>query len=646
MTDAAAPAFRVVGTAGHVDHGKSSLIRVLTGIDPDRLREEQERGMTIDLGFAHLRLPSGTEVGIVDVPGHQDFIRNMLAGVGSIDAVVLVVAADEGVMPQTREHLAILGLLGVETGVVALSKRDLVDADLAALVTEDVRVAVRGTPLESAAVVPVSAATGEGLADLVAELDRVLASAPPRRDLGRPRLPVDRAFTMAGFGTVVTGTLIDGALEVGDEVEILPEGRRARVRGLQTHRRAVGRAQPGSRVAVNLVGVERAELDRGMTLVRPGSMAAAPVLGLRLAVLAGASGAVTQDEAVKVHTGTAEVMARVSVLEGAEIAPGGEAWAQLRLASPVAAAAGDRVVVRRPSPPETIGGGRIVDVSGERSRRRADTMELLVRRAAPSPAARLLSVLDVPRTVEDAAERAGIEAAERDAAAAALVGEGAAVELAGALLARSAYEALSTRVLRALAMGHRRAPLRQGVPREEVRGGLGLEPRRANAVLARLVAEGLVVERGAALALPEHHATLSPEQETSWALARAALERDPLQPPSVNSLDTEYGIDRELLAAIAERGDVVRVGEAAFLPAAVRRAAELIVGEIEAPGRITVARARDVTGSSRKHVLPLLQFLDDHGITRRLGDDRVLMLDPAEARKRAAQLSEGRGAQS
>ena len=325
------PGVRVVGTAGHVDHGKSTLIKALTGIDPDRLREEQERGMTIDLGFAHLRLPGGDEVGIVDVPGHQDFIRNMLAGVGSIDAVILVIAADEGVMPQTREHLSILSLLGIERGVIALSKRDLVDDEWAALAAEDVRAAVRDTPLADAPIVPVSAAKRTGLEQLVSELQRVLGAAPRRRDSGRARLPIDRAFTMAGFGTVVTGTLVDGSLDVGDEVEAVPGGRRARIRGLQTHRRAIQTAPPGRRVAVNLSGIEKGDLARGMVIAHPGTIAPLQVLGLRLLILPSASGPLVHDEAVKVHIGTAEVMARASVLEGDAIAPGEERWVQLRL---------------------------------------------------------------------------------------------------------------------------------------------------------------------------------------------------------------------------------------------------------------------------------------------------------------------------
>ncbi|MDE3193274.1 MAG: selenocysteine-specific translation elongation factor [Chloroflexota bacterium] len=633
---------RVVGTAGHVDHGKSTLIKALTGTDPDRLREEQERGMTIDLGFAHLRLPGGTEIGIVDVPGHQDFIRNMLAGVGSIDAVILVIAADEGVMPQTREHLAILSLLGIERGVVALSKRDLVDAEWLGLVTEDVRVALTGTPLAGAPLVPVSATTRAGLDALVAALERVLGEAPARRDLARPRLPVDRAFTMSGFGTVVTGTLIDGSFAVGEEVEVVPVGVRARIRGLQTHRRALAEARPGARVAINLSGVDKSQIERGMVVVRPATVSPLSLLGLRLRVLASASGPVEHDEAVKVHIGTAEAMARVSVLEGDAIAPGEERWAQLRLASPVVALAGDRLVVRRPSPPETLGGGVVADVSGERFRRRAEGVEILARRAAPTPRARLLAVLDAPRTHEEAGTRAGLEPAERDAAAAEALADGSIVALGDALLAHDAYEQVATRVERLLAMGHRRSPLRSGVPREEVRGATGLAPKRATALLARLAREGRIVERGAAVALPHHVPTLTPEQEAAWARAREALAGQPLQPPSATTLATENGIDQELLVALAERGDLVRIGEAVFLPSAVREFGEKVIAEIATAGRVSVARARDLTRSSRKHVLPLLQFLDDHGLTRRVGDDRVLVLAADEARSRLAAVTKGR----
>jgi selenocysteine-specific elongation factor len=595
--------------------------------------------MTIDLGFAWLTLPGGGAVGIVDVPGHQDFIRNMLAGVGPVDAVLLVVALDEGVMPQTREHLAILGVLGVDRAVVALSKRDLVDAEWAALARADVVAALQGTPLAGAPMIDVSATQNGGLTELVAALELVLKAAPARRDLGRPRLSIDRAFTLTGFGTVVTGTLVDGTFATGDEVEILPAGRRARIRGIQTHKRALESASPGSRVALNLAAVEKDELARGMVIVRPGTLLPVSVVSARVEVLRSASAALVHDEAVKVHAGTAEVMARVSVLEGPLIEPGTSGWVQLRLAEPLAVAVGDRFVIRRPSPPETLGGGAVADISGERMRRRREAVAVLERRSAPTAASRLLAALDVPRTPDDAGARSGLGSAERDTAARELLESGQAVTLADTLLARDTFDTLATRVERALAAAHRRAPLRAGAPREEIRSSLDLTPKRFNAFVERLVHDDRIVERGSALALPAHRPTLTAAQEEAWSRARAALAREPLQPPSPAQLESEYGLDRELIAALADRGDLVRIGtEAVFLPEAVARFAETVVNELAAARTITVSRARDLTGSSRKHVLPLLGFLDDRGLTRRTGDDRVLLLSPEQARERVATL--------
>jgi len=630
-------AIRVVGTAGHVDHGKSTLITALTGIDPDRLREERERGMTIDLGFAWVQLPGGGDVGIVDVPGHQDFIRNMLAGIGSIDAVLLVVAADEGVMPQTREHLAILELLGIERGVIALTKRDLVDDEWAALATSDVRAALRDTPLADAPLVEVSSTARRGLDELLATLERVLGEAPRRRDVGRPRLPIDRSFTMSGFGTVVTGTLLDGTLRVGDEVAAVPGDVRGRIRGLQTHRRALDEALPGSRVAANLSGIDKDAVERGMVLVHPGALAPTSVIAARVRVLGSASAPLEHDESLKVHTGTAEAMARVSVLEGESVAAGASAWVQLRLAAPVVVEVGDRFVLRRPSPSETIGGGVVADVAPARLRRRSETVAALERRSAPSPAARLLASLEEPRTAEDAAQRSGLDPAERDAAVAEILREGRAVRLADAIVARETFEALATHVERLCAQTHRKMPLRPGASREEARSAVGLPAKRFNALVERLAAEGRIAERGSALALPGHMPQLTAEQEAQWTRARAALAKDPLHPPTPAQLAADYGIDREIVAALSERGDLVRIGtEAVFLPDAVSRFTATIVAELAAKGTITVSRARDLSGSSRKHVLPLLQFLDDHGLTRRQGDDRILVVTPAAAQDKIA----------
>jgi selenocysteine-specific elongation factor len=631
---------RVVGTAGHVDHGKSTLLTALTGMDPDRLREERERGMTIDLGFVWATLPGGGDIGFVDVPGHQDFIRNMLAGIGSIDAVLLVIAADEGVMPQTREHLAILGLLGIDRGVIALTKRDLVDDEWAELAATDARAALRGTALADAPLVEVSSTARRGLDELLVALQRVLGDAPPRRDIDRPRLPVDRSFTMSGFGTVVTGTLLDGSLAVGDEIAVVPGDVRARVRGLQTHRRSLEVARPGSRVAANLSGIDKEAVSRGMVVARPGSLETTTLLAVRLALLPSTSAGLEHDEEVKVHVGTAETMARAALLEGPSLAPGETAWVQLRLATPVAVAVGDRLVIRRPSPSETIGGGAIADLATVRLRRRAETVASLERRTAPSAASRLLASLDVPRTPAEAAERSGLSPEERDAATAEIVADGRAVLLGDALVSRDAFEALATHVERICAQAHRKTPLRAGAPREEVRSALGLPAKRFNALASRLVADARLAERGSALALPSHRPRLSEDQERRWQSARAALAKDPLQPPSPALLETDHGLDRELVAALAERGDVIRIGtEAVFLPDAVARVARGVVDELVSNGSITVARARDLSGSSRKHVLPLLQFLDDRGLTRRSGDDRILVLTPDRARERIASFT-------
>src|SRR4051794_5669169 len=360
---------RVVGTAGHVDHGKSTLIEALTGIDPDRLAEEKARGMTIDLGFAWLKLPSGQEVSIVDVPGHERFIHNMLAGVGGIDIALLVVAADEGVMPQTREHLDILDLLAIPAGAIVVTKTDLVDDEWLELVSVEIAEAVAGTILDGAPIVPVSSVTRAGLDDLVALLDRLLAGDRLRPVTGRPRLPIDRVFTISGFGTVVTGTLLDGALHVGQEVEIQPSGRKTRVRGLQSHRRKVDTATGGTRVAVNLGGVATDELARGEVVTAPGALQATRLIDVKLRVLERAPRALAHNMALTFHTGAAETTAKASLLDGQQIEPGESGWVQLRLAGDVALAKGDLFVVRTPSPSATIGGGTVIEPHPRRHRR-------------------------------------------------------------------------------------------------------------------------------------------------------------------------------------------------------------------------------------------------------------------------------------
>ncbi|TMF18642.1 MAG: selenocysteine-specific translation elongation factor, partial [Chloroflexi bacterium] len=457
----------VVGTAGHIDHGKSTLVTALTGIDPDRLAEEKRRGMTIDLGFAHMTLPSGREIGIVDVPGHARFMRNMLAGAQGLDAVLLVVAADEGVMPQTREHLEILDLLDLRRGLVVLTKLDLVDSDWLELVQAEVIAALEGTSLQGSDVIPVSAPTGSGLRELAEALDGLLEGSQPRPDLGRPRLPIDRVFTISGFGTVVTGTLVDGSIKVGDEMQTMPGGRLVRVRGLQRHNQKVESVGPGSRVAANLSGVDKNELSRGDVLANPGAIQPARRIDATLTVVTSAPHAVRHGAELLLHTGTAEVGCRVIVLDADEIGPGGEGWVQLYLDRPIAAAVHDRFVLRVPSPAITIAGGSFIDVAPRKHPRHDSAVrESLVRRAAGNVLEEELR--KYPRGVTVGALLKATVAPETD------VERLHARRLGDWIFSDDAWQSIAARAAHELDTYHGAYPLRAGMAREELRSRLGV----------------------------------------------------------------------------------------------------------------------------------------------------------------------------
>ncbi len=538
----------VVGTAGHIDHGKSTLVTALTGIDPDRLAEEKRRGMTIDLGFAHMTLPSGREIGIVDVPGHARFMRNMLAGAQGLDAVLLVVAADEGVMPQTREHVEILDLLEVRLGLVVLTKVDLVDRDWLELVQAEVIAALEGTSLEGSAVIPVSAPTGHGLRELAEALDGLLEGSQPRPDLGRPRLPIDRVFTISGFGTVVTGTLVDGSIKVGDEMHTMPGGRLVRVRGLQRHNQKVESVGPGSRVAANLSGVDKNELSRGDVLAHPGTIQPARRIDATLRVVTSAPHAVRHGAELLLHTGTAEVGCRVIVLDADEIGPGAEGWVQLYLDRPIAAAVHDRFVLRVPSPAITIAGGSFIDVAPRKHPRHDSAVrESLVRRAAGD------------------------------------------------------------------------------VLEEELRK----YPRgvTVGALLKATVAPETDVERLHARRLGDW--IFSDDAWRSIA-ARAARELDTYHvtypaPPSLPEAMQLSHAGEELVRALAQSGEIVRVSDdVAFAREAYESAVAMVKEIVAAGGSVTVAQLRDRMGASRRPVLALLEYLDAQRVTRRVGDARLL----------------------
>ncbi|HEY6875379.1 MAG TPA: selenocysteine-specific translation elongation factor [Candidatus Dormibacteraeota bacterium] len=607
----------VVGTAGHIDHGKSTLITALTGIDPDRLAEEKRRGMTIDLGFAHLRLPSGREVGIVDVPGHARFIRNMLAGVHGVDAVILVVAADEGVRPQTREHLEIVDLLQVSHGVVALTKIDLVDAEWIEMVSAEVRSVLEPTALAAAPIVPVSAVTGAGLEDLKVQIDVAVSDAEARADVGRPRLPIDRVFTMSGFGTVVTGTLVDGALAVGDELALVPGDRTVRIRGLQQHNRQVDVAAPGNRVAANLSGVDRDEIKRGNVIARPQTLATTRRVDAQVRVLRDGPRALRHGAELTLHTGTVETGCRAIVLEGDSIAAGAQGWVQLYLDAPIAAVAGDRFILRQPSPSATLAGGRFADVNPRKHPRHdAAVRESLERRVAGNVLQEELR--KYPRGVTVAALLKATLAPTGD------VSSLDARRIAEWLWAPEHWDSMSGRVRAELAAYHGAHPLRGGMAREELRSRVGIAANAFGPALAGLIEDGVVEERGGEIALPEHRA---PVEVADGAGSRflEELGRIPFAPPSVAEAMQKSGAGAEVVRALEKRGDLVRVSDdVAFTKAAYDDAVVLVKQMVASNGSITVAQLRDRMGASRRPVLALLEHLDSARVTRRVGDARVL----------------------
>jgi selenocysteine-specific elongation factor len=609
----------VIGTAGHVDHGKSLLVEALTGIDPDRLREEKVRGMTIDLGFAWLTLPGGGSVSIVDVPGHERFIKNMLAGAGGIDLALLVVAADDGVMPQTREHLAILDLLDVRRGVVAITKRDLVDPDWLALVESDVREALAGSTLEGSPIVACSSLTREGLDDLLLALEAAVDGLPPKRDIGRPRLPIDRVFTIGGFGTVVTGTLIDGTLALGDEVEAMPGGQRGRVRGLQSHRDSVERALPGTRTAANVTGIAKEDLRRGMVLARPGTLRAVSAIDVRLRAVEGMRRALRHNLAVTFHCGADEANATVRLLDAAELRPGESCWAQIKLDTPVAVQRGDRFVLRTPN--ATVAGGVIADVAPKRHRRGdAKIIAALEAMLSEAPEERVLDAV-ARRPMVDAAGLAAELALPRetvDATVAQLAEGGALVVItdAGALATPPYLRDVERRAGDVLAAYHTDNPLRRGMPAEAFRARLGLD-QQAFAVLAPLLADVRV--SGALVALAEFAPAPTAVQRVAIDAYLAALRASPANPPSGQP------IDPALLAHLVETEAVVDVGDGiVYDAAAFAEMTQRVREHIEQHGTITLAQARDLFGTSRKYAQALLEHLDRARITRRVGDERVL----------------------
>jgi selenocysteine-specific elongation factor len=626
-------ALAVLGTAGHIDHGKTALVRRLTGVDTDRLKEEKARGISIDLGFAPLTTPAGRHVGIVDVPGHERFVRNMLAGVGGIDVVLLVVAADEGVMPQTREHFGILRLLEIPKGMIVLTKIDLVtDPAWLAEIETDVRKLVRGSFLENAPIVPFSAVTGQGQESLLAELDKLLEGESARPEHEPARLPIDRVFTVEGFGTVVTGTLWRGRIAVGETVAIEPGGQSARVRNVQVHGANVDAAVAGQRTAVALHGLAKEDLARGDWVIAPGSLEASSLVSVRVDLLPDTPKALPTRTRVRVHLGAAETLARVVLLDRDALEPGESALAQLRLESPIVAERGDRFVLRGYSPMRTVGGGTVLEPLAER--RKKGGVEGLDVAESGSLVERVRFALAeagvTPRTAAEIAKGFALEADPVHAELDALVASGDALRLTdGRVLSRDGFDAARERVRDEFAVYGKAYPLRWGPTRGELKARLArtLDGVAFEAALASLLADGTCTARGERLAEAPGRALVGKHAEAARKLV-ATLETAGYAPPELATLVPSLGLPAaeatELVGRLLADGDLVRVDADFVLPrAAWDRVVAYMRTHFATSPELTVADIKNNLNISRKWAVPLLEALDREHVTRREGNART-----------------------
>jgi selenocysteine-specific elongation factor len=628
----------VLGTAGHIDHGKTSLIKALTNIDTDRLKEEKERGITIDLGFAFLNLSQEIQLGIVDVPGHERFVKNMLAGVGGIDLVMLVIAADEGVMPQTREHLAICELLKVRQGLVALTKIDMVEPDWLDLVQEDTAEFLEGTFLAGKPIVPVSSKTGEGLPTLVDTLRAMCEHLTPKSPTGSTRLPIDRVFSMRGFGTVVTGTLFSGTLRLEDRVEIQPRGITARIRGLQVHNQSVSEAVAGQRTAVNLQGLEKADLQRGDVLITPGRYPATYMLDVTLAVLKDTPRPLKHRAQVRFHIGTSEIMGRVVLLDRNEVQPGEEVFAQLRLEEPAVAAPQDRYVLRSYSPVLTIAGGAILDtLPAKHKRHRPEVLEhLTVLRdgtVVQNLTAHLYQADYAGLKWVDFMLRSPLDEAALQAVITTLRQQEVGVLIEDNppwLVHRQQYERVRTKVVQLLEEFHRHYPLRPAMVTEELRSKFpGMEEKVFATLLQDLAVSGHLEVSRDKVKLAQHTVTLSPERQAIVDTLEQTFHQAQYQPPSVEeAFAAQSGAhhdERALLQVLVDQQKLMRLkGDIFYHREVLEDIESRLRTYLEEKGEITAGEFRDLLHISRKYAIPLLEYFDNQRLTVRLGDKRVL----------------------
>lgn len=627
----------ILGTAGHIDHGKTSLIRALTGIDTDRLKEEKERGITIELGFAYLDLPGGKRLGIVDVPGHEKFVKNMVAGATGIDLVALVIAADEGVMPQTREHLEICQLLSIRHGVVVLTKIDMVDEDWLDLVREDVREYLAGTFLAGAPMVEVSSLTGQGLPDLVGVIDTLVGQIP-EREMGHIfRVPIDRVFTMKGFGTVITGTCVSGHIRTGEEVAIYPQGITSKVRGLQVHNAEVEEVHPGMRTAVNLQGVEKATIERGNVLATKDALKPTSMVDVVLRYLPSAGKKLKNRAKVRFHTGTSEIISTVILLDRDELEPGAECFAQIRLDEPTALLRGDHYVLRSYSPVRTVGGGEVLNPLPAKKKRFSQEALSEMKRLHTGALPEIIEVFaalgrfvgveegDLPFLTNTNRKRV-------DAALQSLLAKRRLVQYdkeRNLLIHADYLEKARTELVETITEYHKAYPLKVGLHKEELRSRAkgANHPKLFNYLVNQLASDGTLVQDKEVLRLTGHRVTLAEDQEnTKRELEKIYLESG-LQPPYFKEVKDKFPghTGEEVLEVMVKEGSLVKVKEDLFFH---REAIELLRNRLveffRAKGELTTPEFKDLTGVSRKYAIPLIEYFDRAQVTVRVGDSRVL----------------------
>jgi selenocysteine-specific elongation factor len=629
----------ILGTAGHIDHGKTSLVRAITGIDTDRLKEEKERGITIELGFAHLDLPSGRHIGVVDVPGHEKFVKNMVAGATGIDIVAMVIAADEGVMPQTREHMEICTLLGVRHGLIALTKIDMVDEEMLELAQEDIREFARGSFLEGAPIIPVSSVTRQGLPEFVQAIEALAAEVPDRPPSTLFRLPVDRVFTMKGFGTVITGTLVSGKVQVGDPVMVYPSGVTSKVRGIQVHNESVNAAESGQRTAINFQGLDKEAVARGEVLSGPGALKSSYMVDVHFHFLASAPKPIKNRTRVRLHTGTSEVLGNLILLEQDELKPGQATVAQLRLDTPVAVVKGDHYVVRSYSPVRTIGGGQVLNPIPPKHKRLKPEIVDGLKSILTSPPDKLLdfhlqAAGAAGASFGDLRLMTNLTDKQLESALQAMMSSRTAILVdkeARTFIHKKNFDALVQETSENLKTYHKAFPLKSGMLKEELKSKLppGTDVKLFNLVLNQMIKDNAIVQEEKTVRLKSHKVSLAGDEATLRQDILKIYKQGGLQPPFfrdvVETLKADPGQAKDVLNHMIEQSLMVRTKEDLFFHAEViADLKQRLVKFLEEHGEINPAQFKEMTGASRKFLIPLFEYFDAKNVTLRVGDVRKL----------------------